>query len=255
MNGVYEGLCLPISNMATLLASLPSTTSSASSTCQSRLISGLDGNSVLIDTRLHSFRLKILRLANGPRECQIRPHERRCYVEHALAGRSGCFFQLGGIRIALKGGPMRFLTAILLISAARAGTITSASVTFPGPLGCPYGDIGGTVTGTDSASINAPCDSLFGPYGAGTASAHAAIGQLSASSGVNGHSFTPQAAAVAQYTDTATISGSTVIFQFKIDGTFIRDGGATSALFTISVPGASDSISFEPSGHFLKIDQ
>ena len=26
-------------------------------------------------------------------------------------------------------------------------------------------------------------------------------------------------------------------------------------MFTISVPGASDSISFEPSGHFLKIDQ
>jgi len=111
------------------------------------------------------------------------------------------------------------------------------------------------MAGTDSASFNAVCDSHFGSSGAGTASAQAAIGQLSASSSVNGHSFTPHAAAVAQYTDTATVSGSTVVFQFKIDGTFIRDGGDPSALFTISVPGGSDSISLEPSGHFLKIDQ
>jgi hypothetical protein len=150
---------------------------------------------------------------------------------------------------------MRFLTAILLISAARAGTITSASVTFPGPLGCPFGDVSGSMTGTDSASFNAVCDSHFGSSAVGAASAQAAIGQLSASSSVGGRSFAPQAAAAAQYTDTATLSGSTVVFQFKIDGTLIRDGGFASGLFTISVPGASDSISFAPGGHFLKLDQ
>src|SRR2546422_5014243 len=46
--------------MAARLASLPSTILSASSRCQSRLIPGLDGNSVLIDTPLHSFSLKHL---------------------------------------------------------------------------------------------------------------------------------------------------------------------------------------------------
>src|SRR5215467_9151095 len=40
--------------MAAWLASLPSTTLSAFSRCHSRLIASLDGNSVLIDTRLRS---------------------------------------------------------------------------------------------------------------------------------------------------------------------------------------------------------
>src|SRR6185295_11670510 len=46
--------------MAALPASLPRTTLSASSRCHSRLIPGLDGNSVLIDTRLHSLSPKHL---------------------------------------------------------------------------------------------------------------------------------------------------------------------------------------------------
>src|SRR5690348_2365696 len=48
--------------MAALLASLPRTTSSASSTCHCRSIPFLEGNSVLIDTRLHFFSYKLFSL-------------------------------------------------------------------------------------------------------------------------------------------------------------------------------------------------
>jgi K(+)-stimulated pyrophosphate-energized sodium pump len=51
---VHGNAAATINNMAAWLASLPSTTLSASRRCHSRLIPGLDGNSVLIDTRLHS---------------------------------------------------------------------------------------------------------------------------------------------------------------------------------------------------------
>src|ERR1039458_5881409 len=49
------GLVLPISSMAALLAILPKIASWASITCHCRIMPSLDGNSVLIDTRLQLF--------------------------------------------------------------------------------------------------------------------------------------------------------------------------------------------------------
>src|ERR1017187_181790 len=49
------GLVLPIRIMAALLAILPKIASWASITCHCRIMPSLDGNSVLIDTRLQLF--------------------------------------------------------------------------------------------------------------------------------------------------------------------------------------------------------
>src|ERR1035441_2294272 len=49
------GLVLPISSMAALLAILPKIASCASITCHCRIMPSLEGNSVLIDTRLQLF--------------------------------------------------------------------------------------------------------------------------------------------------------------------------------------------------------
>src|SRR5580658_7091760 len=65
------GLCLPISSIAALLATLPTTASSASITCHWRGIAFLVGNSVLIDTLLSQRFFQSFRLASLRGTCQI----------------------------------------------------------------------------------------------------------------------------------------------------------------------------------------
>src|SRR5258706_15110638 len=76
MNGVYEGLVLPMSSIAALVASLPRTISWASMTCHCRAMPFLDGNSVLIDTRLQLMLCEIFRLPAEGGACQIRNTDR-----------------------------------------------------------------------------------------------------------------------------------------------------------------------------------
>src|SRR5205814_1113150 len=98
---------------------------------------------------------------------------------------------------------MRFLTAVLLVMSAKAGTITSASVS----LGCPnQPDPSGSMSGTDSATFDASCE-LNGPHASGEASAQASVGQLSSSASVGGTELFggTTATADAQYTDTITV--------------------------------------------------
>jgi hypothetical protein len=136
---------------------------------------------------------------------------------------------------------------------AKAGTITSASVS----LGCPnQPNPSGSMSGTNSATFDASCE-LNGPHASGEASAQASVGQLSSSASVGGTELFggTTATADAQYTDTITVSGPTVVFQFNIDGTIIHDWAGAFGLFTISVPGASDSTPLTVCCHIGPIDQ
>src|ERR1700722_9628181 len=65
------GLCLPISSIAALVATLPTTASSASITCHWRGIAFFVGNSVLIDTLLSQRVFQSFRLAGFRGACQI----------------------------------------------------------------------------------------------------------------------------------------------------------------------------------------
>src|ERR1039458_4643518 len=65
-----------MSNMAALLASLPKTRSWASITCHVRTMLFLEGNSVLIDTRLRFFLVELLSLPGSEAGCQTAPGTR-----------------------------------------------------------------------------------------------------------------------------------------------------------------------------------
>src|ERR1700722_10731533 len=61
MKGVHVVLCLPINNLAAWLASLPSTTSLASTTCQFLSIPCLVGKTVLIEHTTPGIFLRLLK--------------------------------------------------------------------------------------------------------------------------------------------------------------------------------------------------
>src|SRR5580698_2796686 len=70
-------LCLPMRIRAAWLASFPRTTSLASIMCQFLSIPGLDGNTVLMNTRLRlCMRLYLYRLTNAGDQCQTDETER-----------------------------------------------------------------------------------------------------------------------------------------------------------------------------------